>query len=501
MNYPKAKTLQICITDFQNGLDTKTAENITEFNRAVEAYNFDYKSGALTESLGFEDLTLPFTSQDGSAEGSILWQEGIENSVIKKIAHYKQFFTNTNSRIDKIILISGNNNVFFGRIVTEVPSFVQLDKIQYTKIPKMFNYTDGTYDAIIFTNEADGLNSWNGQVATKHYEYAPVVADMCIYKGRTFAVIGGERLTIRTEPMNLFLWTVEPSTINTNITLDSERGYINRLLAFNGYMYAIRDFGITRITWYESDNSYAVSEVLCAGSKMYADTACICGNKGIVLCKDGLYQFNNIVAEKLDLKLDRMLNGVANSNAVGAFRNGVYYLACRLNFCDDKKIGVEVDENYKNNALISLDVATNKYSILRGIDICDLCTIQHESADKLLACFNTYYTTKIGQLTTDGKTFGEISPRLWKTPLSDIGYSDKIKYVKEISLLSKYDIKLNIFSDSQSKSFNIKGSNLITRIPVKLKGKQIGLSIESTTEKAYVSNLKITLDLLDAKYV
>ena len=131
----------------------------------------------------------------------------------------------------------------------------------------------------------------------------------------------------------------------------------------------------------------------------------------------------------------------------------------------------------------------------------DLCTIQHLSADKLLACFNGTYSNKIGQLSNDGKLFGNNQTKFWRSPLSDLGYSDKIKYVKEISLLSLYDITLTVFSEKETRQFNIKGSNIISRVPVRVKGKQIGISITSTAQKAYVSNLKLVANLVENEYV
>ena len=233
---------------------------------------------------------------------------------------------------------------------------------------------------------------------------------------------------------------------------------------------------------------------------MYANTACVCGNRGLVLGKDGIYEFNGVSAQKLNLKINRLLKGVSNQHAVAAFRNGVYYLACKLNFGDNQQIGCETSQ-YVNNALISLDTQTNKYSITRGIDICHLCAIQYDSADKLLAVFNGEYSTRVGQLTTDGKFFGSSETRFWSSPLSDMGYSDKIKYIKELSLMSLYDATVKVFSECESREFNIKGSNIISRVPVRIKGKQIGVSITSTTEKAYISNLKLIANLVESDYV
>ena len=146
-------------------------------------------------------------------------------------------------------------------------------------------------------------------------------------------------------------------------------------------------------------------------------------------------------------------------------------------------------------------IFANKYSICRGVDVIDLCTIQYLSADKLIACFNGTYSNRLGQLSQSAKMFGTNQTKFWQSPFSDLGYSNKIKYIKEISLLSLYDIKLTVFSENEKREFDIKGSNIISRVPVRIKGKCIGISITSETEKAYISNLKLIANLVDNEFV
>ena len=284
------------------------------------------------------------------------------------------------------------------------------------------------------------------------------------------------------------------------VTLDGERGSINKLISMDDYMYAIRDYGISRVMWYESMKDFDINHLLFSGGRIYGETACCCGKTGLVLCRDGLYQFDSVNAKKLDLRLNSMLKGVANQNAVAIFRNGVYYLACKLNFNDGQVIGCEA-ENFKNNAIISYEVSTGKYTITRGVDVASFCAVHFESNDKLLACFNTQYGEKIGQLTEDGKTFGFNQTRYWRSPLSDLGFSNKEKSIKEISLLSKYDATVTVFTEKEKREFFVKGSDILSKFPVRIKGKQVDISVSSNTEKSFISNVKLTVDLLDTEYV
>lgn len=500
LKFPTEKVIEYSIKNFSEGIDAGTDENIADFDSAVVAYNFEYKNGALVESVGFEPVSAPSTFEEGSAETVATYMmDADRKKEFVKVSHFKEYNKTYGLRQDKIMVVNSENRAFFTRAITSAPIFSELRLMQPTALPKMKNYTNGTDDVIVFFNDEDRLYSFDNLEAPIHHPDVPAITDFCEHKNRAFAILSGERLSIRTQEENLLDWTDKLTNSTVIIKLDSDRGCINKLIAFNGYLFAIRDFGITRINWYGS--TYDLTHLLCSGSRMYADTACVCGSNGLVLCKDGIYQFDNTSAQKLDLKLNRLLVGVSNQYAVASFRNGVYYLACKLNFGDNKVVGCEANKTCKNNALIMLDTQTNQYSICRGVDIVDLCTLQYASADKLLACFNGDYSNNIGQLTTDGLIFGKTQPKYWCSPTTDLGFADKIKSVKEISLLSLYDITISVFSENECRSFEVKGSNVISRIPVRVKGKQIGLSISSTQSKAYVSNLKIKVGLLDNEYV
>lgn len=498
IKYPKTTNVEFTISDFAEGIDTTTDENNTSFDKSVNSYNFEYKNGALTESVGFKKLSIPSYEGEGSAETTAVYRNSESDGTFNKVALYKEFNPVTKKREDKIFYVSNDCKVYYGFAITRTPLFVKLDELDLTEIPRMKSYNDGDWDCIVFFNDEDAIFTWDNNIDPKTYEDVPRIYDFCTYNDRVCAILSGDRLKIRTDTVNLLDWESADTQSTKYVYLDQERGYANKLLTFNGYMFVVRDFGISKIYLYD-DGANNLSHILSTGSRIYANTACICSNRGIVLGKDGLYEFDSVSAKKLDVRLNRMLSGVSNQYAVGAFKDGIYYLACKLNFDDGEIIGCENGE-YKNNALILFDTETDNYSICRGIDIVDLYTIQHASCDKLLACFNGS-TAGIAELTKNGKVFDAVQTKYWRSPLTDLGYSDKIKFVKELSLLSLYDITIKVFSESEEREFNIKGGNIISRIPVRVKGKRIGISIKSETEKAYVSNFKLTCNLVDNEYV
>jgi len=58
-----------------------------------------------------------------------------------------------------------------------------------------------------------------------------------------------------------------------------------------------------------------------------------------------------------------------------------------------------------------------------------------------------------------------------------------------------------VFTETESREFVIKGGNVVTQLPVRIKGRLLALSIRSEVERAFISNIKLTVDLLDLDYV
>ena len=117
--------------------------------------------------------------------------------------------------------------------------------------------------------------------------------------------------------------------------------------------------------------------------------------------------------------------------------------------------------------------------------------------DKIAIILNSQETKRVFELERNGKFFDSFSKKVWISPLTDLGYSNKIKFVRDFTVLSKFDAKITIFTEKESKTFSILGQKTLNKIRVNLKGKQIGIKIESVVDKAYIGNLKINIDLID----
>ena len=499
IKYPKQENFIVTINDFGNGIDVTKGENITKLYNAISCYNINFNQGVLTNGIGIKNLTI-CANKDSDEEQVEINKNGADVA-IKKLWLFRQYSTVYQSRIDKLMFYADDGYCWCVKLITPYPFFQQLNVLQLTKTPNFANQKIVSLDSVIISNDTDGVYTWNGDGSPIHWPDCPKFVEFCEHKGKIYAVYGGEQNLIRySKNYNVTDWVDILGTFEGNIEINGEQGKINKLISFLGYMFAVMDYGITKITTYENSYTYSISNMYISGNKIYPNTVAVCGEEIFMLTKDDLVIFNGTTTKKLGVKFAKMFTNIDNKNAVACFHAGKYYLACKLDFNDDKKIGCENYEHI-NNALICYDVKLHTYNIIRGVDILDIKSIQADSVNKVVCCFNDENKKEIGEITQDGKIFGKSTQKYWCSPLSDLGYSNKIKLVKEVSLLSKYDCKITVFTENDKKTFNVSGGKLLSTFTVRLKGKQIGFKIETQQDDVYISNLKLHISLIDNENV
>lgn len=494
------KNIVLKIKDFAKGFDISNGENITSMDTAIVCYNFDFNSGVLKEGVGFQNFKTP-TSKDSDENQSEIHYDDFGTLKIKSLWHYKHFSNTKKYYLDKLMFYASDGYVWYVALNDIYPTTTKLLPLNFTKKPNMLNMKIINIDSVIMSNDTDSLAFWNGDGTPIRYADCPKIISLCDYKNKLYYITGGEQTDIKySTNYHLTQWTETPSTEfeEGSIEINDGQGRINKLINFQGYMYAIRDYNILKIVCYDDMTNPTISNVYMSGTRIYANTLEICGDKIFMLTRGGFIKFDGVTAKKLDLNFEKLLDNIDNKNAVSCFHDGKYALACKLNYNDGKKIGCENEDGYVNNSLILVDVETGAYTITRGIDIADLTSLQSESLNKVIFCFNTVNSSLAGELNQSGKFFSQNTHKLWSSPLSDLGYSNKRKMVKEVSLISRYDCTLTIFTEKESKSFKVCGSELLNKFPVRLCGKQLGFKIETDNDKAYISNVMMNIELLDS---
>lgn len=485
--------LKVKLTDFSSGMNTKLDTNILPLNVARNSYNFDFLTGALKTGMGFKDLMIPYSSE---SQKTMLVPEGV--TAIRKMWLFNRWSNESNKFSPLIIIYTDGENgkeVYWSFLNTAVATFFLLEDVTFAKEPIGINLRTEGMDNFFWSPSQEGefLTTWNGVDLPESHPTAPIVTSFAYHANRLFATIGGDKSQIwfssDTDPTN---W-VATAFDGGYIELTDERGTLNKAISYNNYLYIIREYGITRLSGSGEQSEFVVRNLSLSNSKIYANTASLCGDKIIMLCRDGLYSFDGMELSKITLGFESLLEGQDNSEACSAFLDGKYYLACKMSSND---YGEQAYSQMTNNCLVEFDVKTGEYSILRGVDICALTALQFGNISKLVACFSGDYQNRLGELTHDGKVFGSATKKVWESPYTDLGYPNKNKIIKSITLLNKYKSKIGIVIDGKTHLFDISASaNNAVKVPINLRGNVFAIGFYSETSDAYISNPQLEVNL------
>lgn len=488
--------LKIKLSDFSSGLNTKIAQNVLPLNVASSTYNFNFNSGSLVEGMGFCDLTMDNHIETATQDyywgtKTMVIPTGVQ--AVQRFWFYRRF---QEDLFKPAVIMCADNELYYCGVYTNENTFKKLMNHTFDIVPSVVNFYADRYKLAIFSKSAsDSISEVNDRFSVTTYNSAPRIFAMEPYGARLFAIVGTTKDELWfSDEMNPCAWVAEAFQ-GGFIKLVDKRGRLQSLIAHNNYLYIIREYGISRLSGLSNPEDYVIKHLSYSPSRICGSTATLCGDDIYMLCYDGLYRFDGINLYKIELGFESMLEGENNKNAVGAYVAGKFYVACRLNFNDDVAVGCESEENYVHNCLIEYDVDTGEYSILRGVDICCLLGFNVDKMHKLIACFNTQYQTRLGELTHDGKLFSSPTKKIWKSPKSDLGYPDRQKVVKNFYVNTKYDLKVKFIVDDKTYSYIIKGKNKPSRIMTAIKGSIFQFELESNTASCDISNPQIEIVL------
>lgn len=489
-------TKKLTFSAFSSGMNTEIDDAVLPHKYAKLCFNYKVSEGALKTGIGFEELKLPISSEKISDERKILIDE---NNGIKAIWHYRYYDQDQDMPKHLLMYYTEGGLIYWLFLVHYDPYVYTItsNSIYPNGVPSAVNYRLNGEDCMIFSSPKDGMWKYQVNSVTEKIENGPCIASMCMHYERMFAIMEGQRNRL------IFSANLDPTNWNEEldeggfIEMQDDRGKLNKVVSFNDYIYVFRDFGIARVSAYGDQTSFSVSQLFASSSLIYGNSVCVCGQKIYLLTRDGIHSFDGYTMTKLNLGIEKLFDGIQNDNCSTLFYNGKYYLACRLNFNDEEKVGCEAYEGgYINNALIEIDIKTNETTVYRGMDICSMLSLDDGNFCKFIACFNGEYKQKLGQLTNDGKMFGVPLKKVWKSPKSNMGYPGKLKTVKEIYIKSKTKANITISTEEQQKTYTCKSSPKTERIKTNISGEQIEVKFESEDENSEISCPQITIGVV-----
>ena len=483
LKFKKTSYYNVDFTSFSLAPNTTKDQKLMPFARAYKSYNFDATSGALECGNGFADLKMPMFYGDEQNERTILMPNNVE---IKKVWHYK-YYNNLNAQKEHMVLFyCSDNKVYYSYVISiSNVTFPISTDLSFTSTPTACNYRLGENDVMIFTSPTDNMTVFCPELELQVVESAPKIEKMCVHNERLFAVTHDDKQTLRfSDDLNPTNWT-SSLTEGGSISFADGLGDIGEVVSFGDYLYLVRDYGITRLSTFGSQSDFCASNVFCSSAKIFANSCANCGDCLMFLSKDGVFAFDGSSAQKIDLGVDELFEGMYNENAAAAFYRGKYFLACRLNF-DEGQIGCEYS-TYQNNALIEIDLLASNFNITRGVDICSLASVEEANASKLVACFGSVFQTKLGQLTNDGCLFGEPLEKLWQSPKTNLGHPNKKKFIRDLIISTTGPISVQIEADDATKTYQFSGSLKPQVVHPKMVCENVKISFSSCDETCHIS--------------
>lgn len=470
----------------QNVTEDETTLKVGEAQRV---YNFISADGTLKSGYGFKQLSMPTSETDIETEVEI----PVRGSMVKTIWKLKWYDSTEDKNNYFLFYFNDEANICYDNLFkTRYATFIQLTS--YTETPYATYYRKNGNDAIMLSGEGGNL-----MVITGSHIYtsdtAPQIISCCNHYGKLFAITATARGTlVYNENSDILTWEDDKTK---DLDFGDERGDLNKIMSFNDYLYLFRDFGITQVSEYGSDGDFAVSHMYQSDAYIYPNTIAQAGDNIYFLEGESLKYFNGSSVKEINLDCLGLLKGEDNRHAFGECFNGKYYLACRGNFNDGQKVGCEGYEGgYNNNILMIIDPKTCHVDLIRGVDINELLALTNKFKSKLVACYYNENIGKIGEITTDGKLFGEISPAVWESGKTDFGYSGQLKRIKSFLIKSEGDCVVTFESEKQTKSFKVYGKSNVQKIRANVLGNQFKVKIESSeSENVYISNFVLTVSV------
>lgn len=485
---------RISFASFYGGIRTDVVASILPIKYATKTYNFCFKNGALTTGLGISTLTFPSYKTKENVEAKWKFTYPPERLYL-----FRAYNGITGGVGDRLIAYhngdgTGTGKLAWAMINTNVGQFMTIPKINLYEAPRSaVNYTDATYgDSFIFGSTMDFVKLWapskNVPVAIDN---APLMTSMCVHYERVFATVWKKGNYVWfSEALDPTKWDEEADDAGYIMLNDKLCGGANKIISFNNYLYVFRDYGITRITAFASQENFSVQNIYSSANLIRANTVCICGDLVYFMQTDGFYAFDGVNVKKIDMGFEGLLLNQNQSNAMATFYKGKYCIVLNSTLSENK-------EGY-NNTLLCYDIKTGEYDILTSVFFKDVLGIISEDVERLIVIINKggeEDKNKIVQIDNSGQIEGTPTTKYWESAFTDLGYSDYEKCITRLSLQTKYDCQVVLETEKENKTILFKGKQTVQSKSVNLRGVMFKVKFISNSAECEISHPEITFNL------
>lgn len=438
-------------------------------------------SKVLSDSIGFDYAKFPYRINDKDC-----YEIEMPDSIyyINGISLFRQHFPDSGDDVYRLLIHGSDKKLYLHQMLQNSKAVHWLYQLTFEKTPITLAYKKDDMDAIIIT-DGEQMKIWVTNYSPYTIEDVPIITDMCINEGVLYCCLKEPAFKI------WYATDLNPENVGgTNnycgyISLEDSLGFANRVLTLDENVYVIRDYGISKISYVSK--SFSVSEIYSTNTKIYPQTACVCGNLLIFMTNEGLFTYNGVKVTKTDLDLNKYME---NGMLVAASLGSKYYLACRLKL--PSIYNASTTESYINNALVVFDTNDSSYQIIKGVDIKTLLPVKTNGFEKMLILFNSRSITSIGEIVNAPIAYGAPLTRFWLSKPLFKDYDTKL--ITKLTVNAKSGVDFKLMFDNKDLTFTTYKDGL-NEFSFKVPSKQLKIIISSKADSAEV--YKVYVDYYD----
>lgn len=443
------------------GVDLRSDGEVGGYNRAEMSYNCSTLDGSIKTSYGLKSLNDKYISPP--------------NEMIASIYYFRHSDYQTGKRDDRIIAYTDSGKTY--EVSISGGQFTEISGLTFNNRPIGVCYNYNSTDVIIFSAEDEGIKIYDGNSVTVVSD-APSVTSMCVHSERLFITSGG---------VDGALWfsdDFDPTNWNVSlneagfIDMSDDRGEMLCAVAFGGYVYVFRSYGVSRVTAYGDQTEFSVSHLLVSCGKIAKNTITVCGDCIMFFASDGLYRFDGYNAVRISDPWFKLIDTSSNLTKGVYFNGYAYYL---MDFIISGK---------KVRGIFRINPSGTDYQFIYVAVLIDVVVMGGEDFYKLFAIERM--TGCLGEICQGGGWGGEPLPMAWKSKETDFGIKAVDKNLVKVSFYATAPVTFSLWVDGKKHVYNTTETNKRCQIFPNVKGSKFSFMIEVREVEAEVSGL--TLD-------
>ena len=442
------------------GVDLRADGEVSGFNRAEMSYNCSFLDGSIKTSYGLKSLNDKYICPN--------------EDLISSVYYFRHSDYNTGLRDDKIIAYTDSGNMY--EVSLDGGTFTLIQGLTFNNQPIGVCYNYNSTDVIIFSAEGEGIKIYDGNTVTVVSD-APSVTSMCIHSERLFITSGG---------VDGALWfsdDFDPTNWNVSlneagfIDMSDERGEMLCAVAFGGYVYVFRSYGVSRVSAYGDQTDFSVSHLLVSCGKIAKNTITVCGDCILFFASDGLYRFDGYNAVKISEPWFDLVD-TSPEWVKGVYYNGYAYYLLRFTI-----------DGVKTRGVFRINPTGTDYHFMYVAALTDISVINGENYYKLFSVERM--SRNIGEICQGGGWGGDPLPMAWRSKETDFGIKARDKMLKKVSFYSTAPVTLTIWADGEKHVYSVNEYKKRCFVRPNLIGSKFKIMIFMQEVEAEVSGLSL----------